>query len=398
MDAASGPRHPTLDQVQEILDDIDRWRTAGRRVALARVIGTEGSAPREPGAAMAVSEDGEVAGSVSGGCVETALVADALGVLGSGRAHTATFGYSDDEAFAVGLTCGGTIRVFVEPVGDGGMAPEILEALHGHLAARLPVALATVIAANADEVAGEGGRAAAVGSTMLVRSGGETTGALGTRELDDAVRRDVLGHLEAGTTAIRRYGPRGETGRQDLAVFVETFAPPPRMVIFGAVDFTAALAKVAKILGYRVIVCDARPVFATPARFPMADEVVVDWPDRYLATIGATLGARDAVCVLAHDPKFDVPALVAALATQVGYIGAMGSRRTAADREKRLREAGVGDKELARVMAPIGLDIGAVTPEETAISICAEIVTRRSGDRSGSPLRTTDGPIHRPNR
>jgi len=208
----------------------------------------------------------------------------------------------------------------------------------------------------------------------------------------------VLGHLEAGTTAIRRYGPRGETGRQDLAVFVETFAPPPRMVIFGAVDFTAALAKVAKILGYRVIVCDARPVFATPARFPMADEVVVDWPDRYLATIGATLGARDAVCVLAHDPKFDVPAVVGALATRVGYIGAMGSRRTAADREKRLREAGVGTEELARVMAPIGLDIGAVTPEETAISICAEIVTRRSGDRTGSPLRTTDGPIHRPNR
>ena len=384
--------------MEEILDDIDRWWTAGRRVAIARVIDIEGSAPREPGAAMAVSEDGEVAGSVSGGCVETALVADALDVLASGRAHIAAFGYSDDEAFAVGLTCGGTIRVYVEPVGDGGMAAEILEALRGHLAAQLPVALATVLETNADEAADQGDCAPAAGATMLVRSGGETTGSLGIRELDDAVRRDVLGHLEAGTTAIRRYGPRGEASRQDLAVFVETFAPPPRMVIFGAVDFTAALAKVAKILGYRVIVCDARPVFATPARFPMADEVVVDWPDRYLATIGATLGARDAVCVLAHDPKFDVPAVVGALATRVGYIGAMGSRRTAADREKRLREAGVGDKELARVMAPIGLDIGAVTPEETAISICAEIVTRRSGDRSGSPLRTTDGPIHRPNR
>jgi len=384
--------------VEEILDDIDRWRTAGRRVAIARVIDIEGSAPREPGAAMAVSEDGEVAGSVSGGCVETALVADALDVLASGRAHIAAFGYSDDEAFAVGLTCGGTIRVYVEPVGDGGMAAEILEALRGHLAAQLPVALATVLETNADEAADQGDCAPAAGATMLVRSGGETTGSLGIRELDDAVRRDVLGHLEAGTTAIRRYGPRGEASRQDLAVFVETFAPPPRMVIFGAVDFTAALAKVAKILGYRVIVCDARPVFATATRFPMADAVVVDWPDRYLATIGTMLSARDAVCVLTHDPKFDVPAIVAALATRAGYIGAMGSRRTAADREKRLRKSGVTDEELARVMAPIGLDIGAVTPEETAISICAEIVTRRSGGHTGSSLHATDGPIHHPNR
>ena len=176
-----------------------------------------------------------------------------------------------------------------------------------------------------------------------------------------------------------------------MSVFIESFAPPPRMVIFGAVDFTAALVRIAKVLGYRVTVCDARPAFATTVRFPQADEVVVDWPDRHLATI--ELGPRDAVCVLTHDPKFDVPAIVAALRTRCGYLGAMGSRRTHADRIERLREAGVTDDGLARVMAPIGLDIGARTPEETAVSICAEIIALRTG-LAASSLRDTDGPIH----
>jgi xanthine dehydrogenase accessory factor len=180
-----------------------------------------------------------------------------------------------------------------------------------------------------------------------------------------------------------------------VAVFIEAFAPPPRMVIFGAVDFTAALARAAKTLGYRVTVCDARPVFATPARFPMADEVVVDWPDRHLAEVGDSLGSRDAVCVLTHDPKFDVPAIVAALGTGAGYLGAMGSRRTHAERVARLREAGVDDAGMARVMAPIGLDIGARTPEETAISVCAEIIALRTGKPAPS-RRDTAGPIHRP--
>jgi xanthine dehydrogenase accessory factor len=229
---------------------------------------------------------------------------------------------------------------------------------------------------------------------MLVTPDAGFLGSLGDPGLDDAVRRDALGHLDAGTTALRRYGPHGEATQQDIAVFVESFAPPSRMVIFGAVDFTAALARVAKVLGYRVTVCDARPVFATPARFPMADEIVVEWPDRHLAAIGPELRERDAVCILTHDPKFDVPAVVEALGTRVGYIGVMGSRRTAADRERRLRMAGVDDVGLARVMAPIGLDIGARTPEETAISICAEIVTLRSRGHTGVPLRATDGPIH----
>jgi xanthine dehydrogenase accessory factor len=166
------------------------------------------------------------------------------------------------------------------------------------------------------------------------------------------------------------------------------------MIIFGAVDFTAALAKVAKLLGYRVTVCDARPVFATRARFPMADEVVVSWPDRHLAEVGPSLRARDAVCVLTHDPKFDVPAIVSALATEVGYLGAMGSRRTTDERIERLREAGVDDAGLGRVMGPIGLDIGARTPEETAVAICAEMIALRTG-RSAPSLRDQPGPIHR---
>jgi len=178
-------------------------------------------------------------------------------------------------------------------------------------------------------------------------------------------------------------------------VFIEAFAPPPRMLIFGAVDFAAALARVAKVLGYRVTVCDARAVFATPSRFPAADEVIVEWPDRHLASVGGALGPRDAVCVLTHDPKFDVSAVEAALRTAVGYIGAMGSRRTTAEREKRLRAAGVDDAKIARVMAPIGLDIAARTPEETAVSICAEIIAVRAGRQSSASLSRTDGPIHR---
>ncbi|MFZ0058625.1 MAG: XdhC family protein [Acidimicrobiales bacterium] len=381
--------------MRAILDDIDRWWTAGRRVALARVVGIEGSAPREPGAAMAVSEEGEVAGSVSGGCVETAVVADALEVLATGRPRLATFGYSDDEAFAVGLTCGGTIRLFIEPLGPQGLERRILVALRDHLSSQAPAALATVIeTARPDGPSARGGPRTASGTTMLVRPDGPALGSLGAPGLDLAVQRDALGQIDAGTTAVRRYGPAGEATQQDLAVFIEAFAPPPRMLIFGAVDFAAALATVAKVLGYRVTVCDARPVFATPSRFPMADEVVVDWPDRHLAKVGGTLGGRDAVCVLTHDPKFDVPAIVAALGTRAGYIGAMGSRRTAAERENRLRDAGVDDDEMSRIMAPIGLDIGARTPEETAIAICAEIITLRSTGHTGSPLRATDGPIH----
>ncbi len=268
------------------------------------------------------------------------------------------------------------------------MLKTVFQALSEHLLADEPVALASVIE-------GPGQAGVTIGASMLVRPDGSVLGTLGDPALDEAVVRDSIGQLGAGTAAVLGYGPRGQLGQQDLAVFIEAFVPPPRLLIFGAVDFSAALARVAKIIGYRVTVCDARGAFATERRFPMADEVVVDWPDRLLAKVGPELGARDAVCILTHDPKFDVPAVLAALGTSVGYIGAMGSRRTTADRAQRLREAGVDESALRRVMAPIGLDIGARTPEETAVSICAEIVALRSGGGSGSSLRDGGGPIHR---
>jgi len=259
--------------------------------------------------------------------------------------------------------------------------PSLYDLLQEAIRAERPAALATVI---------DGPN---VGAKLLVRPGEDPLGSLGHPDLDRVVARDTAGELTAGRTLVRHYGTEGQAREDTVAVFVESFAPPPRMLIFGAVDFTAGLAKVAKVLGYRVMVCDARPVFATTARFPMADEVVVDWPHRLLAEVGPTLGPRDAVCVLTHDPKFDVPAVIAALRTEVGYLGAMGSRRTHDDRTARLRAEGVTDAELARVMSPIGLDIGARTPEETAVSICAEIIAARTGRRAPS-LRDTSGSIH----
>lgn len=233
-----------------------------------------------------------------------------------------------------------------------------------------------------------------VGAKLVVRPNSDPVGSLGDRRLDRVVARDALGALESGLSATRHYGLHGEARRSDLTVFLEVFAPPPRMVIFGAVDFTASLARVAKVLGYRVTVCDARPAFATPRRFPDADEVLVEWPQSYLTRMGEQLGPRDVVCILTHDHKFDVPAILAALGTQVGYLGAMGSRRTHAARVERLRAAGVDEAALARVMAPIGLDIGARTPEETAIAICAEIIAKRA-HVSAASLRDGSGPIHR---
>ena len=260
-------------------------------------------------------------------------------------------------------------------------ATPVFDALDAALRADEPIALATVIA-------GEG-----IGSKLLAQSGRDAIGSLGHPDLDRVVARDALGELEAGLTGTRHYGKHGEARERDVEVFIESFVRQPHMVIFGAVDFTAALGRAAKLLGYRVTVCDAREVFATPQRFPMADEVVCDWPDRYLQRIGASLGSRDAVCVLTHDAKFDVPAILGALATHVGYLGVMGSRATHAKRVVRLHEAGVTDDELTRVMAPIGLDLGARTPEETAVSICAEIIANRTG-RAAPSLRDTDGPIH----
>jgi xanthine dehydrogenase accessory factor len=257
----------------------------------------------------------------------------------------------------------------------------LYERLRDALIAQEPVALATVVAGPN------------IGAKLLVRPDRLIDGTLGDADLDRVVTRDALGELEAGITSTRHYGVHGEAREEAVTVFIESFALPPRMIIFGAVDFTAALTRVAKVLGYRVTVCDARAVFATVQRFPMADDVVNDWPDRYLAKVGDELGPRDAICVLTHDHKFDVPAIAAAVGTRVGYLGAMGSRRTHEGRVARLREHGLRDEEIARVMSPIGLDVGARTPEETAVAICAEIIALRTGRRAAS-LRDTDGPIH----
>jgi xanthine dehydrogenase accessory factor len=263
----------------------------------------------------------------------------------------------------------------------------IYETLRDRIRAEAPVALATAI---------DGPH---VGAKLLVEPGAAPVGTLGNADLDRVVARDALAELEAGRTGVRHYGVEGQANPDDpaierLQVFVESFAPPPQMWIFGAVDFTAALAKVAKVLGYRVLVCDAREIFATAHRFPMADEVLVTWPGPVFEERGKTLGQRDAVCILTHDPKFDVPAIQGALATSVGYIGVMGSRRTHERRLERLTEVGITDPaDLSRLMSPIGLAIGARTPEETAVSICAEIIALRTG-RTAPSLRDASGPIH----
>ena len=360
--------------MRDLLPDLARWRNEGKRIALARVVDLEGSGPRDPGAAMAVSEHGEVIGSVSGGCVEGAVVTEALDVLDTGRGRVVSFGYSDDDAFAVGLTCGGTVHLFIEPL-------DWMEALPTAVREHRPAVLATV-------VDGPG-----TGDKLLLIDGADPQGRLADPDLHRVVERDAQAALAAGSTSVRRYGACGEANEDAVTIFIEAYAPPPRLLIFGAVDFTAALVRVAKVLGFHVTVCDAREVFATRARFPLADEVVVDWPNRHLASIGASLGPRDAVCVLTHDAKFDVPAIQAALATDVGYLGAMGSRRTTEQRADRLREEGLTDEQLTRLRAPIGLDLGARTPEETAVAICAEIIAERTG-RSAPRLTDGDGPIH----
>ena len=359
--------------MSDVFDHAAAWLAEGHQVALGRIVAVDGSAPRGAGAAMAVTEGHEVAGSISGGCVESALVESADGVLASGLVSTARY-TPDDDGWSVGLTCGGTLDVVVEPIGDW---PEgVLDALRADLAGGRPVALAT--ATTSGHAAG----------ALLARPDGSTVGTLGSPALDE----DVTGQL----AALLADGHETATTVAPGDVFVQTWVPPDRLVVFGAVDFTAALVQVAKVLGFHVTVCDARAVFATAERFPEADEVVVERPERLLAEIGGRLGPRDAVCVLTHDVKFDVPAIVGALATDVGYLGAMGSRKTHADRLARLREAGVDDEGLARLHSPIGLDIGGRTPGETAVSILAEIVASRSGTPGPTPsLRDTSLPIHR---
>jgi xanthine dehydrogenase accessory factor len=289
---------------------------------------------------------------------------------------------SDDDAFEVGLTCGGIIDLWVEKV-DQSLFPE-LEAVATSIQAAEPVAVVTCIEGPPDRL-----------GQRLVVWPDRRAGGLGSQRLDDAVADDVLGMLVGGRTGLVHYGHDGERRGDELAMFVASHAPRPRMLVFGAIDFAAAVARVGAFLGYQVTVCDARSVFATPKRFPEADEVIVDWPHRYLTgeVAGGRVDARTVVCVLTHDPKFDVPVLEVALRQPFAYVGAMGSRRTHDDRMKRLREAGVEEEALARLSSPIGLDLGARTPEETAVSIAAEVVASRWGG-GGSRLTETDGRIH----
>jgi xanthine dehydrogenase accessory factor len=371
-----------VTHVRDILSRITKWWEADETFGLATVVRTYRSAPRDPGAALAVSSSAghEVTGSVSGGCVEGAVYELSLDVCQRGRPVLQTYGVSDDDAFAVGLTCGGIIDIFVERV-DKDSFPAL-----GAVAAAVergePVAVATVIAGPGQ-----------TGARRVIWAGdAEVAGSLGSGpRLDAAVDDDVRGMLAQGLTGIRRYGAQGERRGDELSVFVNSFAPPPRMLVFGAIDFAAAVARAGKFLGYQVTVCDARKVFATASRFPDADEVVVDWPHRFLAA--TEVDARTVICVLTHDPKFDVPLLEVALRTPAGYIGAMGSRRTHDDRLARLREVGLTSGELGRLRSPIGLDLGARTPEETAVSIAAELIQLRWGG-TGQPLTATEGRIH----
>ena len=333
---------------------------------------------------MVVAPDGTVAGSVSGGCVEAAVYELATEVVRTGRPQLQRYGVSDDDAFAVGLTCGGIIDVFAEAV-----SPETfpqLGDLADDIAEHRPVAVANVISHPDPDW---------IGRRMVIRPGSHD-GSLGSERADAAVTDDARGLLAAGRTEVLTYGSDGQRRGVGMDVFVSSHAPRARMLVFGAIDFAAAVAQQGSFLGYRVTVCDARPVFATPARFPTADEVVVDWPDRYLAAQAkaGTLDARTVICVLTHDEKFDVPLLEVALRLpEVGYVGAMGSRRTHEDRVSRLRDAGLTEDELSRLASPIGLDLGARTPEETAVSIAAEIIARRWGGR-GRPLTELAGRIH----
>ncbi|GAA2950129.1 XdhC family protein [Streptomyces erythrogriseus] len=366
----------------DVAEHLHRWIKANQDFAVATVVSVSGSAPRPPGASLAVNADGTAVGSVSGGCVEGAVYELCQEALESGRSVVQRFGYSDEDAFAVGLTCGGVIDILTTPVRKGDPCRPLFTAALEARSAGQPVAL--VLAADGPE--------RVIGHGLLVGADASTEGTIGEGpELDRLAAAEAHVQLEAGHTAVIKVGADGSYCDRTLRLLVETSSPPPRMIVFGAIDFAAALVRQGKFLGYHVTVCDARPVFATRQRFPEADEVVVEWPHRYLE--GTDVDHRTALCVLTHDAKFDVPLLELALRLPVAYVGAMGSRRTHSDRMRRLREVGMTNGELARLRAPIGLDLKAHTPEETALSIAAELVAAHRGG-TGLPLTSTRSSIH----
>ncbi|MFB7656713.1 MULTISPECIES: XdhC family protein [unclassified Streptomyces] len=367
----------------DIAAELDRWLDEGREFAVATVVSVGGSAPRGPGAALAVDSEGTAIGSVSGGCVEGAVYELCSDALRSGETVRERFGYSDEDAFAVGLTCGGVIDMMVTPVGADAPSRELFRAALATAARGGTAALARVVQGPPD----------LLGRALLVHPDGTHEGGLGGHpDLDRTAAAEAGALLNSGRTGTVGLSEDGSHCPGGLTLLVESSVPPPRMIVFGAIDFAAALVRAGKFLGYHVTVCDARPVFATQARFPEADEIVVDWPHRYLRS--TSTDARTVLCVLTHDAKFDVPLLTEALRMPVAFVGAMGSRRTHRDRDRRLREAGLTEHELSRLRSPIGLDLGARTPEETALSIAAEIVAARRGG-TGEPLTGGATPIHR---
>ncbi|MFF1562788.1 XdhC family protein [Streptomyces sp. NPDC058293] len=374
----------------DIAEELHRWVEQGRDFAVATVVAVGGSAPRQPGAALAVDSDGTAIGSVSGGCVEGAVYELCQQALEDGETVLERFGYSDDDAFAVGLTCGGIIDILVTPVRADTPGREVLAAALSAAARGRAAAVARITRGPAELV----GRALLVRDDSDPGSGfaGAYEGSLGGHpELDRTAAGEARALLDAGRTGTVEIGESGSRCGQPLTLLVESSVPPPRMIVFGAIDFAAALVRIGKFLGYHVTVCDARPVFATPARFPDADDIVVEWPHKYLER--TRTDGRTVLCVLTHDAKFDVPLLQLALRLPVAYVGAMGSRRTHLDRNERLRDVGVTELELARLRSPIGLDLGARTPEETALSIASEIVANRRGG-SGVALTGAHTPIH----
>ncbi|MFE4079170.1 XdhC family protein [Paenarthrobacter sp. YIM B13468] len=373
--------------MRDVIDAVADWTERDETFALATVVRTSKSAPRPPGAAMAVGINGEAVGSVSGGCVEGAVYHIAQDVIGDGTPVLQSFGYSDDDALAVGLTCGGIIDVFVERITPEEF-PELADVIHD-IRNGNPVAIATVV---------EHPQRARIGSRLVIWPS-ESSGTHGSSELDHAVIDDARGLLASGESGVLMYGPEGERMETGAKVFVASYQPKPRMIIFGAIDFAAAVARAGSMIGFHVTVCDARLVFATPARFPAADEVVVSWPHVYLQEElnRGTIDNRTVICVLTHDPKFDVPVLDIALRLEgpakPAYIGAMGSRKTHDDRISRLQQAGVSQRQIAELHSPIGLDLGGRTPEETAVSIVAEIIAER-WTGTGRPLRQLPGTVH----
>jgi xanthine dehydrogenase accessory factor len=325
--------------MRDILPILQRWTGEGQAVAVGSVIERIGSAPRDPGAALAVSAAGEVAGSVTGGCVEPAVIREATEVLNGSRGRICRYGLTDDDGFDVGLSCGGTIAVAVYAL-DPALVGPLAEATAGDL----PVAVTVRLA---DEGFGE---------QRLVSGQGAPNGSA----------------ADAAARALLEIGESGVVEADGELVFVESYAPRPDLYVFGASDHVAALVTTARFLGYRVTVCDPRSTFMTRERFPDADELAIEWPDRFLEN--APVDARTAICMMTHDLKFDVPALKRALQTNAGYIGAIGSEKTRTERDARLRDEGVGDADLARLHQPIGIQIGARTPEEVAVTIAAQLI------------------------